>query len=132
MAALKNAHFIGIDCFDLPDVSSYSAQPPVRMEEVVAYVKAFISERHTLGLVKANTLAMSSFPRADVIFVDGGHTKICIENDVRLAKAAINPSGLLIFHDYGQPRWPDVKATLDAHFSPDQMRVHGTLCVIQA
>ncbi len=131
MAALTDAHFIGIDCFDLPEVSSYSEQPPVRMEEAIAYVKAFISERHTLELIRANTLTMSSFPNADIIFIDAGHTKVCIENDVRLAKAAINRGGLLIFHDYGQPAWPDVKATLDTHFSPEQMRVHGTLCVIQ-
>ncbi len=132
MAALRDAHFIGIDCFDMPEVSAYSDQTPVDRDELVAYVQAFLSARHTLQLIRANTLAMASFPKADVIFVDGGHTKACIEHDVRLAKAAVNPGGLLIFHDYGQPKWPDVKRTLDATFSEDQMRIHGTLCVVRA
>lgn len=132
MAALEHAQFVGIDCFDMPGVSSYSDQPAVDMAEVVAYAKAFLSERHTLQLIKANTLELSEFPKADVIFVDGGHTKACIEHDIKLAKAAINPGGLLIFHDYGQPKWPDVTQALDAAFAPRQMRVHETLCVIQA
>ncbi len=131
MAALADARFIGIDCFDLPDVSSLSDQPPVDADEVVAYVKAFMTDRHTLQLIKANTLELSELPHADVIFIDGGHTKACIEHDARMAKAAVNPGGLLIFHDYGQPKWPDVTRTLDAEFSPDQIRVHGTLCVIR-
>jgi predicted O-methyltransferase YrrM len=131
MAALPAAHLIGIDCFDTPDVSVYSAQPPVATPEVYSYVSAFITARHTLELVKANTLELSALPRADAIFVDAGHTKECIEHDVRLAKAAIKPGGLLIFHDYGQPSWPDVKETIDAEFAVERRRVHGTLCVIQ-
>ena len=131
MAALREAHFIGIDCFDMPGISSCSAQPPVAMAECISYVKAFATAGHTLQLIRANTLELSAFPRADAIFVDGGHTKACIENDVKLAKAAIKPGGLLIFHDYGQSSWPDVQHTLDAQFAPEHIRVHGTLCVIQ-
>ena len=131
MAALKDAHFIGIDCFDMPEIAAYSAQPPVAMAEVLKYLKAFLSEKHTLQLIKANTLEMSAFPRADVIFIDAGHTKECIENDIRLAQAAINPGGLLIFHDYGQSSWPDVQKTIDAHFSKEKIRAFETLCVIE-
>jgi predicted O-methyltransferase YrrM len=131
MAALRAAHFFGIDCFDMPGISAYSAQPPVGQAEVISYVKAFLTGSQTLQLIQANTLELAAFPAADVIFVDGGHTKACIENDVRLAKAAIRPGGLLIFHDYGQASWPDVNQTIDAAFTPAQIRVHGTLCVIQ-
>lgn len=131
MDALRDGHFVGIDCFDLPEISAYSAQPPVPMTEVVNYLTAFVSPGQTLQLIKANTLALDCFPRADAIFVDGGHTAECIDNDIRLAKAAINPGGLLIFHDYRQPMWPDVQTAIDSHFTPDQIRVHGTLCVIR-
>jgi GT2 family glycosyltransferase len=130
MAALQEAHFIGVDCFDMAAISSYSAQPPVSRTEALSYIEAFVTARHTLELVKANTLELSALPRADAIFVDAGHTKQCIENDVRLVKGAIKPGGVLIFHDYGQPSWPDVKETIDAEFTPKQIRVHGTLCVI--
>jgi GT2 family glycosyltransferase len=132
MAALKHATFIGIDCFEMPDVAMQSAQPPVCREEVIEYLQPFLSPGHTVQLIKANTLTMASFPRADVIFIDAGHTEACIENDVRLAKAAIKPGGLLIFHDYGQPAWPAVKSAIDAAFEPQQLRVHNTLCVVQA
>ena len=132
MAALEDARFIGIDCFDMPGVSSYSDQPPVGVEEVTGYLKGFMAERHTVQLVKANTLELPAFPAADVIFVDGGHTRACIEHDVRLAKAAVKPGGMLIFHDYGQPKWPDVAPAIDAAFAPEDLRVHGTLCVVRA
>jgi GT2 family glycosyltransferase len=132
MAALRQATFIGIDCFDLPGVAAQSAQPPVGSDEVTEYLQPFLSPGHTVQLIKANTLTMSSFPRADAIFVDAGHTQECVEHDVRLAKAAVKPGGVLIFHDYGQPSWPAVKDTIDAAFAPEQLRVHGTLCVVQA
>jgi GT2 family glycosyltransferase len=129
--ALREGRFIGIDCFDMPEVSAYSAQPPVGMPEVVSYLTPFVSPRQTLQLIKANTLTLDAFPPADIIFVDGGHTAECIEHDIHLAKAAVNPGGLLVFHDYGQPLWPDVQVTIDAHFAADQVRVYGTLCVIR-
>lgn len=131
MAALSHATFIGIDCFDMPEVAAQSAQPPVCRDEVIDYLQPFLLPGHTIQLIKADTTTMASFPRADAIFIDAGHTEPCIENDVRLAKAAIKPGGLLIFHDYGQPSWPAVKRTIDANFAPEQLRVHNTLCVVR-
>lgn len=132
MSALKSARFIGVDCFDLPGVSRYSGQPPVSMDEVTRNVSAHLAGGHDIELIKANTLDMKSFPSADLIFIDAGHTRECIENDICLAKAAIKPGGLLVFHDYGQPRWPDVKRAVDAHFPAGAIRKHETLCVIEA
>jgi glycosyltransferase involved in cell wall biosynthesis len=132
MAALKAARFIAIDCFDLLGISEFSGQPPVGLDEVTRNVSSFLGEKHRVEFVRANTLNLNSFPSADVIFVDAGHTFECIDHDIRLAKAAVKPGGSLIFHDYGQPRWPDVKRAIDTHFPAGSIRTHETLCVIEA
>ncbi len=131
LSALARGTFIGIDGFDLPGVSDYSAQPPVARDEFLAHTSPFVRRGHLLDVITANTLDLASYPRADVIFIDGGHTRACIEHDIRLAVEAVAPGGLLIFHDYGQPRWPDVTHAIDAAFSPAQRRVHDTLCLVR-
>lgn len=122
--------FVGFDCFDDPAVAKMSAQGPVSREECFHYLKPFLSRHHTLTLIKGNTLEAAALPRADVIFIDAGHTKECIENDVRLAKNAVRDGGLLIFHDYGQAMWPAVKEVLDGAFGKEKLRVLGTLAVV--
>jgi predicted O-methyltransferase YrrM/GT2 family glycosyltransferase len=133
LKAMQNqpAEFIGIDCFEDGEVSQFSMQPPVSEAECVGNVVPFLATHHNLRLISANTLELNEFPSADVIFIDAGHTKECIEHDVRLAKEAIKPGGILIFHDYGQPSWPDVQETIDANFKVCQIRTFDTLAVIQ-
>ncbi len=133
MEALKNKHmsFIGIDCFDDIEIAAMSAQPAVSREEVSKYMQSFIGIKHHIQLIKANTLKLKEFPKADVIFLDAGHTKECIENDIVLAKAAINPGGLLIFHDYNQPMWPDVKVAIDNHFPKEKIKVFHTIAIVE-
>ena len=112
----KEMHFIGIDCFDLPEISKMSNQPPVSVQEVLSYIEPIMDTKHSLELIKNNTLNMKEFPKADLIFVDGGHTKECITNDIQLAKHAIKPNGVLVFHDYGEKSWPEVKIAIDSEF----------------
>jgi 16S rRNA G966 N2-methylase RsmD len=99
-------------------------------EEVARYMESMVTDRHTFKLLKHNTLLMQEFPKADVIFVDAGHTKECIENDVKLAANAINNGGTIIFHDYGQKSWPDVKPAIDKYFG-NKVRSFHTLAIIQ-
>lgn len=133
MEAAKNKEmkFIGIDCFDLPDISVMSGQSPVTRDEVVSYMQPFIGEKHTIQLMKADTLKLNLFPKAHVIFLDAGHTKQCIENDIKLAKQAIVPGGMIIFHDYNQPMWPDVKVVIDANFPKEKIKVFNTLAIVE-
>jgi predicted O-methyltransferase YrrM len=125
----KRANFIGIDCFDMSHISEFSSQPPVCEAEVTRYMEGLMSKNQKLTLIKDNTLKMKKFPKADVIFIDAGHTKECIINDVKLAKAAINPGGIIIFHDYGYPDWPDIKPIVDKNFK--NVRSFHTLAVAQ-
>lgn len=126
----KAAKFIGIDCFDIPGISSFSAQSATTESEVWRYLESYLSSNQSLELIKENTLEMKEFPKADVIFVDAGHTKECIENDSILAKNAINKNGILLFHDYGQSAWKDVKPTLDNVFG-NKIRKFETIAEIR-
>ena len=102
------------------------------MDETIRNVSAYLTGTQSVEFIKANTLEMEYFPDANVIFVDAGHTFECVDHDIRLAKSAVKPGGLLIFHDYGHPSWPDVKRAVDAHFPVGRIRTYETLCVIEA
>jgi GT2 family glycosyltransferase len=123
-----NFHFI--DAFDLPGVSEMSAQPPVGREEFLKYVEPFVGTRHTVRVVRANTLELDRFPKSDFIFVDAGHTEECITHDARLAGACLTARGVAAFHDYGCPSWPAVKPVLDREFPG--IECHGTVGVYRA
>ncbi len=48
----------------------------------------------------------------DLIFVDGGHEQEIFENDTSVAFRAINPGGVIIWHDVGNPDFPHIEPTL--------------------
>lgn len=93
-----------------------SAQPPVTGQQFRRNIAPFVGPRHTLDVIRTNTLERQAFPRSDFFFVDAGHTKECISHDARLVRAALADGGVAAFHDYGQPAWPDVKPALDEVF----------------
>lgn len=123
----KNITFNFIDCFDLPEISKMSNQPPVTIDEFSKYIAPYVDSCHDVNIIKGNTLEMSDFPQSDFFFIDAGHTKVCIENDIKLAKRAIKPDGIITLHDYGQPAWPDVKPAIDAAF--ETVYNHHTVAV---
>lgn len=116
-----------IDGFDLPGISGLSGQPPVSQAEFISHVQPHMGPRHQVYMTRANTLDLDRFPKSDLILIDAGHTRECITHDAGLAAECLTPSGIAIFHDYGQPSWPDVKPAVDAVFSG--LEVHRTLAV---
>jgi GT2 family glycosyltransferase len=126
----KRINFHFLDAFDLPGVSEMSAQPPVGRDEFLKYIAPFVGDRHTVRVVRANTLKLDRFPTSDFVFVDAGHTEECITHDARLARACLTPRGVAAFHDYGYPDWPAVKPTLDREFPG--IESHGTVAVHRA
>lgn len=40
----------------------------------------------------------------DLVFVDGGHARSCVENDTRKALRMVKPGGWVVWHDYRGPR----------------------------
>lgn len=126
----KRINFHFIDAFDLPGVSAMSAQPPVGREECLKYLEPFVGNRHTVRIVRANTLELDRFPKSDFLFLDAGHTEECIAHDARLTRACLTVRGVAAFHDYGCPSWPAVKPVLDRVFPG--IECHETVGVFRA
>jgi hypothetical protein len=126
----KRINFHFIDAFDLPGVSAMSAQPPVCREECLKYLQPFVGNRHTVRIIRANTLELERFPKSDFVFLDAGHTEQCIRHDARLTRACLTARGVAAFRDYGCPSWPAVKPALDRVF--DGIQCHETVGVFRA
>jgi predicted O-methyltransferase YrrM len=48
-----------------------------------------------------------------MLVVDAGHRRDEIERDVQAWLPKVAPGGIVAFHDYGSPTWPDVKIVVD-------------------
>lgn len=51
--------------------------------------------------------------KIDVLFTDSDHTNSGLTKDFKAWEPIIKSEGLLIFHDYEMPDWPDVKPFVD-------------------
>ena len=50
-----------------------------------------------------------------LVFVDTGHDAASVDRDISVALPLLGPGGLLAFHDYPDPGWPDVRRVVDDH-----------------
>jgi len=55
----------------------------------------------------------------DLVFVDGSHDFVSAKRDTALALQLVVPGGVIAWHDYGDPGFPDVERAA-AIFFPDQ------------
>lgn len=53
----------------------------------------------------------------DLVFVDTLHDAVSVERDIATALRLLEPGGLLAFHDYPDPAFPDVRRVVDEHAS---------------
>ena len=53
--------------------------------------------------------------RFDLGFIDTGHDAASVERDIASVLPLLAPGGVLVFHDYPDPGWPDVRRVVDAH-----------------
>lgn len=51
--------------------------------------------------------------KIDMLFVDDGHKEPEIRGDILGWLPLVKIGGIVAFHDYGSPRWPDVKMVVD-------------------
>lgn len=79
-------------------------------------------------------LTADDLPAADVVFIDGDHSRAAVLNDWALACAVIRPGGIVIFHDDNGLPVVDVTATLDELFAagaPVQHVAESWLAVVR-
>lgn len=59
-------------------------------------------------------LAPGDLPACDAVFIDGDHSKVGVLHDTQLAKAALRPGGIIVWHDdHDQQGDVQVRAALD-------------------
>jgi hypothetical protein len=63
-------------------------------------------------------LAEASRNRYDVVIIDGDHTYAGVKNDTEKFVATAKPGAYVIFDDYGNQHWPDVKKYVDGEVLP--------------
>ena len=56
----------------------------------------------------ANLSAEDFSGKFDLIFIDGSHSYTYVENDTKLALSIANEQAIILWHDYGIPRWGGV------------------------
>lgn len=102
VAALRNIpsieRYIGVDV--VPD---YRTTMPVQRNEVPAEPGslALHDSRFELIVRPRGTfdIERDDLPIADVVFIDADHSRVAVEHDYALAKRAVRPGGMIIFHD---------------------------------
>lgn len=51
----------------------------------------------------------------DLVFIDTLHDAASVTRDIASSLPLLTPGGLLAFHDYPDPNWPDVRRVVDDH-----------------
>jgi len=71
--------------------------------------------------------------RFGMAFIDGAHDRASVMSDARLATAALEPGGLLAFHDYHSPRDPGVTDAVNSILASGArlVRTAGTVALVQ-
>lgn len=125
--------YVGIDV--LP---SHITTLPVQRGEVPQIAGEYVKDDPRVELiVKPNgtrDLQPSDLPTADLIFIDGDHSKEGVLYDTQLARQVIRKGGIICWHDYGNLPVPDVTAVIDTMniFEGDHIcLVEGTMICFQ-
>jgi len=89
--------YIGIDLppGQTPALSGQDSELPAAPGGLVADHPAF-----RLLLARSETFAPKKLPKADLVYIDGGHDADTVLADTLLARQIVKPGGLLIWHDY--------------------------------
>jgi SAM-dependent methyltransferase len=81
-------------------------------------------EKRTIDTTPADLPA-----RIDLLHVDGGHTRVAVETDLRVLLPLLRPGGIACFHDYGRDAF-DVTEVVDELCS--DWNVIGTFGTVRA
>ena len=72
-----------------------------------------VDERVVFHQGEVEEIAARLEGRFDLVFVDTGHDEASVRGDIEAALPLLEMSGLIAFHDYPDPGWPDVRRVVD-------------------
>lgn len=101
--------YIGVDV--LP---GYVTDKTVQRKEVplIAGEAVLGDPRVEMRVTKNGSYDITELPPCDAVFIDGDHGRKGVENDSRLAYAAVRKGGIIIWHDYHDLETVDVRDVL--------------------
>ena len=121
MMSAKRCHFIGIDLY-----SGYYGKPHdphrnINLSDHFNIVKDNINKNnphnHTYELIKGDSkdyrIANRVKKTIDYLFIDGDHSEAGVWGDFISYKDKVRKGGLIVFDNYSDPSWPEVKSIVD-------------------
>jgi len=142
----QECFFVGIDPYTGYYGKSYDPHRNVDLTEHIEIVKKNIDEnnpnKHQYQLIKGNSnseevlqtfLALDK--KIDTLFIDGDHSAKAVKEDFYNYLPFMNQGGLILFDNYNDPNWKEVKPATDEIIQEcDKITLHskdGHLCVVR-
>jgi hypothetical protein len=69
--------------------------------------------RERVDLIQGEFKSIAGTGPYDLILIDGEHNRSNVSEDIKTALPLLSDFGVLAFHDFLQPRWPDVQRVVD-------------------
>lgn len=117
--------YVGVDV--LP---GYVTAMPVQRREVPLAAGHMVKNDKRVRLIVtkdgSHGLQPEDLPRADVVFIDGDHSRAGVEKDTHLARSVIKKGGLIIWHDYNDTGRVDVREVLHEYRDAGSDIIHVT------
>ena len=145
----QECFFIGIDPYTGYYGQDFDPHRSVRFEGAhMDIVKQNIdnnnSHKHEYELIKGNSNCSNVLAdlettlegrKIDTLFIDGDHSAKAVREDFYNYLPFMNVGGLILFDNYNDPSWTEVKPATDAIIEEcDKIKLHskdGHLCVVE-
>jgi len=113
--------FYGIDLFTGYYGNSYDPHRKVDLTNHLDIVNENINNNnphnHTFELIKGDSKDKKICDKVkhniDFLFIDGDHSTMGVRMDFLNLKNKVNKNGLIVFDNYNDPSWPEVKPEVD-------------------
>ena len=114
-------HFIGIDLFNGYYGKNYDPHRKVDLTNHLDIVEENINKNnphnHSYELIKGDSkdknICDKINKKIDFLFIDGDHSKEGVTKDFLNLKDKVNKGGLILFDNYSDPAWIEVKPAVD-------------------
>jgi predicted O-methyltransferase YrrM len=107
--------------FDLPpgaEIEQHPEDVPFTQQHFALEKPEFAGSRveGKITVLTGNSLTadLSRFRPMDFVFIDGGHDLATVRADTENALKMVRPGGCIAWHDYKNPRYPELSAYLES------------------